>query len=97
MVARNTPDGLLRAKPNIVALNWAKEKVALRINEVSIRDFMSWYFVNGTPNYSFCSYFFFRIHDKLAVLNESFIDRAVCKTNTLNVYGPIFDLIDLGQ
>jgi hypothetical protein len=50
MVARNTPDGLLRARPNIVEPNWANEKVAIRINEVSISDFIELCFVNKTPS-----------------------------------------------
>ena len=50
MVARNTPDGLLRARPNIVEPNWANEKVAIRINEVSISDFMELCIVNKTPS-----------------------------------------------
>jgi hypothetical protein len=50
MVARNTPDGLLRARPNIVEPNWANEKVAIKINEVSISDFMELCFINKTPS-----------------------------------------------
>jgi hypothetical protein len=50
MVARNTPDGLLRARPNMVEPNWANDKVVIRINEVSISDFMEQCFVNKTPS-----------------------------------------------
>ena len=42
MVARNTPEGALRARPNMVEPNCAKEKVELSINSVTISDFM-WY------------------------------------------------------
>jgi hypothetical protein len=40
----------LRARPNIVEPNWANEKVAIRINEVSISDFIELCFVNKTPS-----------------------------------------------
>jgi hypothetical protein len=50
MVARNTPDGLLRERPNMVDPSWANEKVAIRINEVSISDFMEQRFVNKLRN-----------------------------------------------
>ena len=50
MVARNTPDGLLRARPYMVEPSWAKEKVAVRINDVSISDFIELCFVNLTPS-----------------------------------------------
>jgi hypothetical protein len=55
MVARNTPDGLLRARPNMVEPNWANDKVVIRINDVIISDFMKQCFVLRTPNYCFCS------------------------------------------
>ena len=41
MVARKTPNGALRARPNMVEPNWEKEKVELSINSVAINDFMS--------------------------------------------------------
>jgi hypothetical protein len=50
MVARNTPDGLLRERPNMVDPCWANEKVAIRINKVSISDFMEQRFVNKLRN-----------------------------------------------
>ncbi len=50
MVARKTPDGLLRARPNMVEPNWAKERAVLRINEANISDFMEQSFVNKTPS-----------------------------------------------
>jgi len=40
MVARKTPDGLLRARPNMVEPNCAKEVVVNNTKEMSISDFM---------------------------------------------------------
>jgi hypothetical protein len=40
----------LRARPNIVEPNWANEKVAIRLNDRSISDFMEHCFVNKTPS-----------------------------------------------